>query len=474
MERFAERLLERGYELARLLSVEVGSASAEAESLEVANLLHVTRSLIRTAPDVIGSHEVPVALHRNRRSELHYEPLGVVAVLTPASFPLLIPMGQVITAIIAGNAVVLKPSEFAPLIALRAVEWLEELGLPAGLVQVLVGGGATGSALVEAAVDSVVFIGSTEVGRTIATSCARRLLPCTLQLGGKGAAIVLPDADLDRTASGLVWASFVHSGQVCASVERVLVHRSQHDALVRRIVDRVRRLRHGDPLQGPVDVGAMMRPESVARSLELVSDAVRCGAVLETGGAAPPRAGTFFDLTVLSQVPDNARVLREEVQGPVLAISAYDQVDDAIRRVNAHPSGLVASVFGRDVERATAVAMCLHVGTAMVNDAIISYGMPETPWHGVKESGIGVTHAADGLRSMTRVLHVNTPRVQLPTEAHWFPYTDRAADIGRRALWALYGRGWRRLKPPTPPAWDPDTEWPALLPQRAIRGAGRG
>ncbi len=461
---FVDMLLDRGHELARLLALECGKPETEAYGFEVANLLNLTGWFCANAPKMLAPKRIPLALYKNRRSELHYKPLGVVGIISPWNFPLIIPMGEVVIALLAGNGVVLKPSEETPLIALKAVQWLEQCGVPPGLVNVVIGAGETGAALVTGGVDKIVFTGGTETGRKVAVAAAQQLIPCALELGGKAPALILPDADLERTAKALVWGGFVNSGQVCCAIERVYVHRSQHDALVSLVVDHVRRLRHGDPLRAPVDVGAVIRAGQIDIAKDLIRDAVARGAVIEAGGGDKAGPGQFFELTVLSGVDDDARVMRDEIFGPVLPFAIYDDVEDAIRRANDSDLGLTAYVYGGDAKRCREVALRLEAGTVMVGDAVATYGMPETPWHGIKKSGIGVVHSEAGLHAMCRVLHLNTPRVSLPREAHWFPYHEITVDLARRAMAAMHGRGWRRIRLAPVPKWDADTDWKDVLP----------
>src|SRR6185369_7724024 len=196
-------------------------------------------------------------LLKTRASYVHYVPRGVVGIIAPWNFPFSIPMGEVVMALLAGNGVVLKPSEMTPLIAMKAKELFDASGLPADLLQVVTGRGETGAALIDAGIDYCVFTGSTATGRRVAAACGERLIPVTLELGGKAPAIICADADLARTARALAWGAFANSGQVCVSVERVYAHESVYDELVSKVVDVVRGLRQGDPSRGEVDVGAM-------------------------------------------------------------------------------------------------------------------------------------------------------------------------------------------------------------------------
>lgn len=469
LARFQGLLVRHGAELARLLSLECGKPEVEAYLHEVTNTVAILDWLQGNAEKELRSKAIPLKLFKHRRSTLHYRPRGVVGIIAPWNFPMVIPIGDAVMALAAGNGVVLKPSEETPLIALRCAELLGEAGLPDGLFEVIVGAGETGKALLEALPDKVVFTGSVATGRRIGAFCGERLIPCVLELGGKAPAIVLPDADVERTAKGLVWGGFLNSGQVCAAVERVYVHRSLYGPLVDAIVTRTRALRHGDPLASSVDVGSLNHPRQLAVAAEQVEDAKARGARVLTGGAKREGEGRFFELTVLADVPDDAKVMREETFGPLLPIAVYDDVSDAIRRANDTHLGLTAYIFTRDIAAGERLALEIRAGTVMINDVAATHGMPETPWHGLKASGLGRIHSADGLRDMCEVRHVHAPRVSLPGgEPYWFPYLDGSMAVLQRGVAALFGSGRDRVRAPASlPTYSPGA---VVLPAGVERG----
>ncbi len=451
--RFRDLLMDRGTELAQLLSTECGKPEIEAYMAEVFALVDLVTWYARRARRILKKERIWLHLMLHRRSTLHFEPLGVIGIISPWNFPLVIPVGEIVLALLAGNGCVVKPSEETPLIALKALELLEEAGVPKGLVSVVTGRGETGAAVIEAGVDKVVFTGSVATGRRVAVACAERLVPCTLELGGKAPAVVLPGASLERTARALVWGAFVNSGQVCASVERVFVHRSQHDALLTRIVDLTRKLRQGDPETGEVDVGAIIHRPQIQVAQRQVADAVKNGAQVETGGKTPEGPGAFFEPTVLSGVLPEMAVMREETFAPLLPICVYDNVDQAIEWANDSHLGLMAYVFSRSQSQGEAVARRIVAGTVMVNDVLNTYAMPETPWAGLKDSGLGRVHTAEALRGMCQVRHINRPATPtLHRELWWYPYRPATYRWMRRLVQLLFGRGLGRLRlPPSPP-----------------------
>ncbi|HEX5061742.1 MAG TPA: aldehyde dehydrogenase family protein, partial [Kofleriaceae bacterium] len=280
----------------------------------------------------------------------------------------------------------------------------------------------------------------------VAAACGERLIPCTLELGGKAPAIVCGDADLDRAAQAIVWGGFANSGQVCASVERVYAVDTIHDALVSRIVRHARELRQGDASASQdVDVGAMSWDQQVTHVEKLVDAAVAAGAKAETGGRRKTGAGLFYEPTVLTGCTQAMDVMRKETFGPVIPIMRVHTEDEAVKLANDSNLGLLAYVFTRDRERGKRLAERIEAGTVMVNDVLNTYACPETPWGGVKQSGIGRTHSMIGLRDLCDTRHVNHDRVALRREVWWYPYKEGTFRALLRGARLLFGkRPWQR------------------------------
>jgi succinate-semialdehyde dehydrogenase/glutarate-semialdehyde dehydrogenase len=289
------------------------------------------------------------------------------------------------------------------------------------------------------------FTGSTAVGRKVMAAAAPNLTPVTLELGGKAPAVVCEDADLSRTAQALVWGAFANSGQICASVERVYAHEAIHDELVDRVVTLTRSLRQGDASVGEVDVGAMAWDRQVDIVEKLVDSAVKAGAVVEVGGKRGSGPGLFFEPTVLTSVRQDMDVVKKEIFGPVMPIVKVNSEDEAIRLANDSHLGLNAYVFSQDAARARSLAERIEAGTVMINDVLNTYGCPETPWGGVKASGIGRTHSAIGLKELCQLRHVNYDRVHLPRELWWYPYKEQTYKLLLKGMRLVLGkRPWSR------------------------------
>ncbi len=444
VRRFAEVLMDRTEEVIDLLVKEMGKTRQEALGMEILVVADLTRYFCKHAPKQLAPEAIPLHLMKQRASYLHYVPRGVIGVIAPWNFPFSIPMSETIMALIAGNGVVLKPSEITPLIALKAKELLDAAGIPTDLVQIVTGRGGAGAALIDAGIDFCVFTGSVATGKKVAAACGERLIPCTLELGGKAPAIVCADADLDRTVGGLVWGAFANSGQVCASVERVYAVEAIHDQLVERIVAETTALRQGDG-DTEVDVGAMAWDRQVEHVAGLVDKAVAAGATVACGGTRPAGRGQFYPPTVLTGVRQDMDVARKEIFGPVMPIIKVRSEEEALALANDSHLGLTAYVFSRDVARARRLGERLEAGTVMINDVLSSFAFPETPWGGVKQSGIGRTHSVIGLRDLCETRHVNYDRIKMGREIWWYPYKTKTFGFLLKAAKVLFGkRPWQR------------------------------
>jgi len=409
--------------------------------MEVILVADLVRYFAKHAPAMLAPEPIPLHLLKHRGSYLHFVPRGVVGVIAPWNFPFSIPLGETMMALIAGNGVVLKPSDVTPLIALKARELYLAADLPAELFQVVTGRGATGAALIDGGIDYCVFTGSVATGKKVAAACGERLIPHTLELGGKAPAVVCADADLDRAAQAITWGGFANSGQVCASVERVYAVDAIHDELVERITKRARELRQGDAsTDANVDVGAMAWDRQVDHVDTLVKAALAQGAKLEVGGNRSPGPGLFFQPTVLTGCRQDMDVMRKEIFGPVIPIMRVADEEEAIRLANDSQLGLLAYVFTRDRERGKRIAERIAAGTVMINDVLNTYACPETPWGGVKQSGIGRTHSVIGLRDMCETRHVNHDRLSMPRELWWYPYKESTFKLVLRGAKVLFGK----------------------------------
>jgi acyl-CoA reductase-like NAD-dependent aldehyde dehydrogenase len=379
-----------------------------------------------------------------KRIFVRHRPLGVVGVIGPWNYPLTNTFGDAIPALMAGNSVVLKPSEITPLTSLLVAEGTAAIGLPHGVLSVATGGGETGTALIDN-VDMVMFTGSTRTGKKIMARAAERLIPVSLELGGKDPMIVLSDADLERAANMAVQWAMSNSGQICQAVERVYVEEPVYDDFVTRVVDKVGKLRQGAPdAVGTVDVGAMTFPPQVEIVERHVRDAVDKGAQVLVGGKRGEGPGRFFEPTVLTGVDHTMDVMRDETFGPVLPIMKVRDADEAVRLANDSRYGLNSAVFTKDIAKGEAVARRLDAGNACVNDALINYLAHEAPFGGTGESGIGVRHGPQGIRKYCSQQTILVTRFGPKREPTMFPNKAWKAKLFERLMVALWGRRKRR------------------------------
>jgi len=381
--------------------------------------------LAREAHRVLADERIrfrPLHL-RTKKAWLVYEPLGVVACITPWNLPFGIPFRQVATAIAAGNAAIVKPSELTPLTGEWVRQVLEEAGAPVGLVQVVQGEAELGEALVaEPGVAKVLFTGSVAVGRKVAAAAGARGCPVGLELGGRDAMLVFADADLERALDGALFAGFVNAGQACVSAERIYVEREVCDEFAEGLAERVGGLRLGDEI-GP-----------------LISERQRDAVERLTGAARVAREGWFLEPMVV-----RGALADEEIFGPVVTVEPFDDEEDAVTRTNASEFGLGASVWTRDLTRAERVVRRLDVGMAWVNDFGYSFASGQAPWGGSRSSGFGRIGSKHGLYECVNVKYVDSDPGRL-RPPWWFPYDDATEAALLAALDVLYGTGTERWR----------------------------
>jgi acyl-CoA reductase-like NAD-dependent aldehyde dehydrogenase len=391
------------------LSAESGKPRYEAELIELFYTLELTRYYTgRAGRRALRDELRHPLIFANKRARVVRHPRGVVGVIGPWNFPLLNNYADCVGPLVAGNAVVLKPSDQTPLTSLRVAALWKKLGLPAGVLEVVPGRGEAGAVLAATA-DMVFFTGSATVGRQVAATAATRLVPAVLELGGKSAMIVLHDADLARAAHVAIWSGFAGSGQVCIRTERVLVEASVADRFAALCAEEIARLRQaapplGRPDSSEVDVGAITFAPQIARAESQIADAISKGARLLTGGTRrDDLGGQFFAPTLIVDATVEMAVMREETFGPVLPIMRVADAEEALRIANDSPMGLSGSVWSGDVRKARALARRLQTGSVCINDALVNYFCVEAPLGGIKGSGIGFRHGPEGLRQFCRI-----------------------------------------------------------------------
>jgi acyl-CoA reductase-like NAD-dependent aldehyde dehydrogenase len=371
-------------------------------------------------------------LIRGKKLVTRFAPYGLVGVIGPWNYPIVNSFGDAIPALMAGNAVLLKPASATPTTSLLLKEGLIEAGMPADVLQVVTGPGAIGNAIVDA-VDMIMFTGSTAVGRSVMRRAAEGPKPVSLELGGKDPMIVLRDADVDRAANLAVFWSMFNGGQTCISVERVYVEAPIYDEFIDKVEKYAKQLRVGRP-DGPgsVDVGAVTTPDQLDLIESHVEDATAKGGRVLVGGHRGASPGRFFDPTVLVDVDHTMECMTEETFGPTLPIMKVENEEEAIRLANDSPYGLGASVVTKNMKHGDAVARQVQAGAVCVNDALMNYFAMELPMGGWKTSGVGSRHGADGIRKYTHKQSILQSRFVLKKEPTMYPYkARRTRQLGR-------------------------------------------
>lgn len=425
LREFQQLLRKQRDDVARLICREAGKPAAEALATEVLVVLDAAEFCIRNADRFLRS--TPVA-HGNpimniKRGRLVREPYGVIGIISPWNYPFSIPAIETLGALVTGNAVVLKPSEFTPLIALEFERLLGAAGLDPALMQVIVGDGTAGAALLESPINKLIFTGSVATGKRVGETAARRLLPVVLELGGKDPLIVLDDANLEVASSGAVWGAFMNAGQTCLSVERCYVHRSLYEPFLQRCKEKIAKLRVGNGIGSEVEVGPMIHQRQLEIVEQQVNDAVRQGARLLCGGKRLVELGpNYYAPTLLADVTNDMRLMQEETFGPVLPVAPFDSDEEAVTLANDSNFGLAASVWTASRARGLALSGSIKAGTVMLNDVISCFGIAEAPHGGFKQSGIGRTHGEMGLQEMVQTKYVDADLLPGIRKPWWFGY----------------------------------------------------
>jgi succinate-semialdehyde dehydrogenase/glutarate-semialdehyde dehydrogenase len=423
-------VLDRQSEVLDLIQLESGKVRADAYE-EVGEVALVCRHYARRAERYLASrHRMGLVPFLFDTTE-EYRPAGVVGVIAPWNYPLTLGISDALPALVAGNAVVVKPDSKTTLTALWAADLLQQAGLPEGVLQVVSGpGDVIGPSLIDQ-VDQVCFTGSTATGKMVAAQAASRLVGCSLELGGKNTFYVADDAPIEMAAECAVRAVFASAGQLCVAMERLVVRAEIHDEFLDAFLRRVRRMRLGSGLDYSADMGSLVSEDQLRTVTRHVDDAVRKGATVLAGGRPRPDVGPlFYEPTVLADVPTNATCYAEETFGPVVAVYRVESDDEAVALANSTRYGLNAAVWTSDTSRGRRLARRIQAGTVNVNEGYLAtWAAMGAPMGGMKESGIGRRHGRDGI---TRFTQPQTISVQRGT----------TRGIGMARMYALPAERW--------------------------------
>lgn len=425
----------------QVLMVEQGKVAPEAMG-EVVALLEGISFYLHHAKKILKPRRPFVRLLPHRRHIIEHRPYGVALIISPWNYPVLLPMTPVVAALIAGNTVILKPSEFVPQISELLTRLLHQAGFPKDVFQLVHGYGDVGAALIEARPDRICFTGSETTGRKIAAQAGDLLIPATLELGGKDAALVLEDANIQRSARGIVWASSFNSGQTCQSIERVYVMRPIAEALIMAM----KKVMDEEVYPGPsTHARSTYGPTTTEPQFKIIekhlAEAVELHARIITGKNRAD--GRYHPPAIVTDIPEDATIVTEETFGPVFVVIPTDTEEEMIQKVNASRFGLTASIWTEDNPRGLRIGRKMDVGVVSLNDHILSAAAPEMPWGGRKASGYGRTRSHEGLLEMTVPVAMSYERFRVPFEIFWLPYTRLKSGIVRRIVHLFYGASWR-------------------------------
>lgn len=440
LEKALAVLVRRQDEFLEIILRESGKTRTEAIMIEIFPSCDSLQYWAKRAPKMLRDEKKWMhLLGMQKRLRMTYRPLGVVGIITPWNGPFVLSANPTVQALVAGNAVLLKPSEVTPRSGQLIADIFEEAGLPKGVLQVLHGDGETGAALLDAGVDKISFTGSVGTGRKVAEACGRNLIPATIELGGKDPMIVCADADLDRAVPGAVFGAFMNTGQVCCSVERVFVDEKIYDSFVERAVELVKSLRVGP---GPdTDLGSLFWPQQMEIIERHVNDARERGATIHCGGKRKEsEKGLYFEPAVITEVTPDMLIMKEETFGPILPIMRCRDEEEAIRLANDIPYGLSSSVWSKDQARATAIARRIDAGSTVINDSGMVYGALEAPFGGRKTSGVGQANGgAAALRSWSFAQPIVSNRFQVKAEQVWYPFAKDKEEMLQGVIRKIWG-----------------------------------
>ena len=416
--------------IATTISKNNGKPLAESYLTEIASTLQIMEYHINNGIELLNEKNISLGvLYPGKKSFLVYEPYGVIGIIEPWNYPFYLPFSAITKALLGGNAFIFKPASAVSLVGKLIEEICIKAELPEGVANFIYGNGSVAEKLLESDLDKVIFTGSVEVGKQIAESCGKKLLPVSLELGGKDPAIVLKSCNLDFACGGILWGALSNCGQACASIERVYVQSEIYDEFVRKISSMAAQLKIGDPLDNETDIGPLMNEEQIKKINEHVSDALNKGAKIHCGGKKVSNNGFFYEPTVLSNVNHSMKVMTEETFGPVIPIMKFDSLEEVLYLANDTIYGLAASIWTGETESATRIASKLNCGTVWVNDSLFLQAHPKCPWQGYKDSGYGGSSIYDFVRTK----HISIDQGYIPSlrpkSFWWYPYKGKARSF---------------------------------------------
>jgi len=410
VRKLKEKLIENKEKLAKLITLEMGKPLTQSLS-EIDSELEFISYYADNGPKFLGSETI---LENDKELyKVTHEPYGVCACICPWNFPLSMVTSGVLPAIIAGNTVIVKPSEYTSLSQKMVGDLINETGLPKGVVNLVIGDNGVGQVLVDSDVDLVWFTGSTRAGMDIYKKCGEKFIRALLEMGGSSPAIVLDDAGIDNAVENLYWARYLNCGQVCTAVKRLFVQSGIYDEFVGKLVEKVKSVKVGNPIEDN-DIGPLVNPKQLHILEEQVKDAINKGSEVLTGGKRPIsevlKKGNYFEPTILSNITMDMKIMEEETFGPVLPIVKFESVEEAIRMANNTDYGLSAEIYTSDLRKGEDIAKKIQSGTVAINTD--NFFKPECPFGGYKRSGMGREYGRIGMQEFAQVKVIASSKTQ--------------------------------------------------------------
>jgi acyl-CoA reductase-like NAD-dependent aldehyde dehydrogenase len=405
------------------LSADLGKTKSEALLMEIFPVLDCIKYYEKNASSILADEKIktPIAL-MGKKSYVFYEPLGTVLIIAPWNAPFTLSLIPIISAVLAGNTVIYKPSEIATYSGMLIEKVFKESDVEPDIVTFVYGKGSEiGDTLIEGKPDKIFFTGSTATGKIILEKAAKHLIPVELELGGKDPMIIFEDAYIERAVNAAVWGSLFNSGQVCVAVERIYVQESVYDKFVNRVVENVRNVKQGWDTKGEFDIGCLASEDQVNIVEDHINDAVRKGAKILTGGIRKGKT-LFFEPTVIVNVDHSMKIMMEETFGPVVSIMKFTTEEEVVRLANDSLYGLNASVWTTDKEKALRVSRAIITGGVSVNNALMVQANFNLPYGGVKQSGYGRYHGPYGLHTFSNIKAVINEKGKKPKDINWYPF----------------------------------------------------
>lgn len=435
LEKIRNNIMEHLDEYAKIIADDTGKVLTESLMSDILPTVEFIRYYEKNTEKFLKPHKRDTPLtFQGGKSYVSYQPLGVIGIISPWNYPLQLSMIPIITALAAGNTVVIKPSNTTPTIGALIERIIIEAELPQGVVQVVQGGREAGAALINAKPDKIFFTGSVSTGKKIMEQASKHLIPVELELGGKDPMIVLEDANIDRAVEGALYGAFSNAGQVCISVERLYLDENIAETFLQKLLYRVNQLNIGSGKEN--DIGAMTSPEQITHVQNQIENAVQKGAKLET----PLRVEeNFFYPVILTEVNHEMEIMTEETFGPVLPVMTFNTTEEGIRLANDSKYGLNASVWTKDTKLGEKVAKELITGNVMINDVLRNVGNPDLPFGGTKQSGMGKYHGPEGLYSFSLEKSIMINNGKDAREINWFPYSEAKYNGLKKLLKVLHG-----------------------------------